>query len=112
MKAVLKDAQRQPYPIFFDPLEDKVTDCDGKTLQNIVKPKKEEIEHFYKIVKSSKLPPTTVEDGVIHHRNYPFLYFNTEKRMWINRDTLSTLPGLNPPEGYGLRIPDQQEDER
>ena len=112
MKAVLKDAQRQPYPIFFDPLEDKVTDCDGKTLQNIVKPKKEDIEHFYKIVKSSKLPPTTIEDGVIHHRNYPFLYFNTEKRMWINRDTLSTLPGLNPPEGFGLRIPDQQEDEK
>ena len=111
MRAVLQDSQHRSYPIYYNPRSGVVSTQDGKILENVIKPTTEDIDYFYQIVKSSKTPPTIVENGVIKHKTYPNLYYNTGLKVWMNEETQSSIPGLNPPQNYPLYTPQKMEDQ-
>ncbi len=110
MRAVLKDSDQKPCPIYYNPRSQIVTNQHGRILENVHRPTPEDIAHFYQIVKSSKVPPTKKDNGRIRHRLHPNLYYNTTLRVWINEETQSSIPGLNAPEGYELALPPKQTD--
>jgi len=101
----------QSSPIYYNPRSGVVTTLDGKIMENVTKPTREDIDYFYQIVKNSKIPPTVVENGVIKHKTYSNLYYNTGLKVWMNEENQSSLPGLNPPQNYPLYIPHREENE-
>jgi hypothetical protein len=105
MRAVLHDQEQRTCPIYYNPRSRVISTQDGRTLRNVMKPSKEDIEAFYTVVKNSKHPPTIMEGTVIRHKMYPNLYYNTRLKGWINEDTQSSVPGLNSPLGHPLFIP-------
>jgi hypothetical protein len=110
MRAVLQDSQQKPCAIYYNPRSRLVTSQDGRVLENVNKPSNEDIEYFYQIVKNSKNPPTVIEKGVIKHKSYPNLYYNTGLKVWMNEETQSSVPGLNAPKGFLLYIPKNEEE--
>jgi hypothetical protein len=109
MRAVLHDHEQRTCPIYYNPRSRIISTQDGRTLRNVTKPSKEDIEVFYQAVKNSKNPPTMMEGGVIRHKMYPNLYYNTRLKGWINEETQSSVPGLNSPLGYPLFIPSTED---
>jgi hypothetical protein len=105
MRAVLHDHEQRTCPIYYNPRSRVISTQDGRTLRNVTKPSKEDIEAFYTIVKNSKHPPTMMEGTVIRHKMHPNLSYNTRLKGWINEDTQSSVPGLNSPLGHPLFIP-------
>ncbi len=69
MRAVLHDHEQRTCPIYmyYNPRSRVISTQDGRTLRNVTKPSKEDIETFYLAAKSSKNPPTMMEGGVIRH---------------------------------------------
>jgi hypothetical protein len=110
MRAVLQDPQQKPCAIYYNPRSRLVTSQDGRVLENVNKPSNEDIEYFYQIVKNSKNPPTVIDKGVIKHKSYPNLYYNTGLKVWMNEETQSSVPGLNAPKGFLLYIPKSEEE--
>ena len=46
-----------------------------------------------------------IKNGVIIHKIYPNLYYNTDLKIWMKKDTQSHIPGLKPPHNYLLLTP-------
>ena len=110
MRAVLQDFQQKPCPIYYNPRSRLVTSQEGRVLEDVNRPSNEDIEYFYQIVKNSKNPPTVTDKGVIKHKSYPNLYYNTGLKVWMNEETQSSVPGLNAPKGFLLYIPKTEEE--
>jgi hypothetical protein len=110
LRAVLHDSHQKSYPIYYNPRSKTVTTQEGKILENVIKPSREDIDYFYQIVKNSKVPPSVLDDGVIRHKVHPNLYYNTGLKVWMNEDTKSSIPGLNAPQNFSLYIPPLEEE--
>ena len=109
MTKTFNDQKGQSYPVYYNPRSEKISTQNGAIVKNVTKPSQEDIDCFYQAVQSSKTPPTEMKNGVITHKVYTNLYYDTELEIWMNKDTKSHMPGLKPPQNYPLLTPRPKE---
>jgi hypothetical protein len=91
--------------VYYNPLTGMVIDSAGEILADVPGPPKSILNLYTEVISNSKPTQVTSDGkGFLYHKEFPFIMFSKETKLWWNLRNDSVIPGIPPPTGHTLKV--------